>query len=297
MTADRIEELISLLPRNAPYVNNIPRALNKGMGVPEEVDIYAYAMNDPAFGWMFVNSFLDLGFPVPALVYESTLLRPYCYVRYGNYDRNARVALEMQHLHNRSKRALLKCMLLVDDMSYEQIAKTLFLPVDSVHIYEALFWNVRDRMEDKAYLNHVVYPDTRKIELQSTYITDEDPQSIVLRITLQHGMKVVEEFMGIRNPIQEFDSQNEAKSYESRVLSAGNFMAKVGFLHQHQAYAVSSARHVLQSIKMGGDEHVDDDARRGLEGMSLGRSLTDTFMEITRSDVERQLKLQYQSLS
>ena len=37
---------------------------------------------------------------------------------------------------------------------------------------------------------------------------------------------------------------------------------------------------------------LDEDARRGLEGMSMGRSLTETFLEITRPDVARQLALQ-----
>ena len=295
MTSERIEELIGLLPERSPYVTRIPRIQHKAMGVPEEVDVRSYAMNDASFGWKFINSFLDLGRPVPADVYESVLLRPYCYVRYESYDRDARMAFEIENIANRTKRALLRCMLLVSEMPYRTIAESLQLTVETVKIYENLFWNIRDRLPDPAYLTQLIFPDTRKVELMPNYLIEEDPQNLVLRITIQHGLKVMEELLGIRNPISEFDSQSQAKSYEAQIMSAGNFVAKIGFLHQQAAYAISSARHVLQSIKLGGEDQVDDDARRGLEGMSMGRSLTETFMEIAGPDIKRQLMMQNQA--
>jgi hypothetical protein len=42
---------------------------------------------------------------------------------------------------------------------------------------------------------------------------------------------------------------------------------------------------------------MDDDDRRGLGGMSLGRSLRETFMEIVLPDLERQLALQNSACS
>src|SRR5437899_33075 len=42
---------------------------------------------------------------------------------------------------------------------------------------------------------------------------------------------------------------------------------------------------------------LDDDDVRGLGGMSMGRSLMETFLEITRPDVERQLALQNEAAS
>ena len=300
MTADQIEDLIGLIPAHAPYISRMPRfkeqkkddTPDEDINIPDEVGIRAKAMNDASFGWMFVKSFLDLGRPIPPMVLDPLLIRPYCYLRYRHYDRNARAALELEFNANRTKRALLQCMLLVQDLAYDAIASALKLHVDTVMMYEALYWNIRDRFDDKAYIAQLIFPDTRKVEFLPTYFMDENPLYIVLRAAFHHGLQVVEEFLGIRNPIVEFNSQEEAKAYEARVLSAGNYMAKIGYLHQNQAYAISSARHVLQSIKIGGEDKLDDDARRGLEGMSMGRSMTETYLEIVRPDLEYELMLQ-----
>jgi len=42
---------------------------------------------------------------------------------------------------------------------------------------------------------------------------------------------------------------------------------------------------------------LDDDTIRGLEGMSMGRSLTESFLEIAGLDIKRQLGLQNQPSS
>jgi|SRR5436190_630774 len=138
MTIERIEELLGLLPADAPYLVRIPRSPSV-QGFPPEIAINAHAFNDPSFDWGFVKSFLDLGRPLPALVYESQLLRPFCYLRYAASDRDARAALELEHTANRQRRILLDCMLLRTEYAYEAIAEKLTLSEEAIRIYETLF--------------------------------------------------------------------------------------------------------------------------------------------------------------
>jgi hypothetical protein len=168
---------------------------------------------------------------------------------------------------------LLKCMLLMEDQSYSQIAHS-------------------DQLQDKIYVNTLVYPDSRQIELGHRYALEESPTNLALRALQQHGTSATLEWMGIENPTQEFGAEVQAKSFEARILSTGNFLAKMGFLHQSDLAAISSARSVLNSIKMGGEQQKDDDSRRGLAGMSLSMSVNESFMRLMTPDLVRQLAVQ-----
>ena len=55
MTIERIEELLGLLPSKAPYLARIPRSLSV-QGFPREIDIRGHVLNDPSFGWNFIQS-------------------------------------------------------------------------------------------------------------------------------------------------------------------------------------------------------------------------------------------------
>src|SRR5437762_12238967 len=139
MTIERIEELLGLLPAEAPYLARIPRPLS-ARGFPPETDIYAYVSNDPTFGWRFIQSFLELDRPLPAQVYEWQLVRPYCYLRYCNGDREAQSAIELQRAGNWHQCLLVRCMLLRAEYDYGAIAKRLSLSEDTIRVYETLFW-------------------------------------------------------------------------------------------------------------------------------------------------------------
>src|SRR6266404_6124878 len=199
MTIERIEELLGLLPSEAPYLARIPRSLSV-QGFPREIDIRGHVLNDPSFGWNFIQSFLDLGRPLPAQVYEWQLLRPYCYLRYATYDPDARAAIELQHPANWQRRVLLWAMLIRAEYEYGAVANKLHLSEAAVRMHEALFWNVRDR--DRIYLCSLVYPETRLVEFVPGYVLNEDPMNLALRAALDHGIVSVEELLGLKNPVE-----------------------------------------------------------------------------------------------
>jgi hypothetical protein len=292
MSPNRIEELVAMIPRRAPYLSRVSLHTHRQYGTPVEVDIYATAKNDPTFGWMFVRSFIDTGEPMPSKVVESNLVRTYCYLRYRAPDHHVRRALELEHNSNWQRQVLLKCMLLMEDQTCDQIAKFLHLTPEAVTVYEVLFWNAKDLLKDKVYINTLVYPNSRQVELGHRYAREESPSNLALRASQQHGISAALEWLGIENPTQEFGGEVQAKSFEARILSTGNFLAKMGFLHQKDLAAIASARSVLNSIKMGGEKQKDDDSRRGLAGMSLSMSVNESFMRIMTPDLESRLAVQ-----
>ena len=249
MNKERIEILTQLLSSEAPYSIRIPRQ-HDGCSVPAEVDIIAYATNDPGFGWMFVKSCLDLRKPLPPQVSETELVRPYLYVRDQNGDRDAREALSLEHSASRQRRIYLRCALLLPEYDYAAAAKITHLSEDTVRIYEALHWNVKDRLDDRIYITSLIYPDTRRVEFIPGYAEKEDTMYIALRAAVQYGLPAVEELLGMKNPLQSGGIIQQAYSFVARTLSMANFMAKLGFLNQ-ELPIFESARRLLGSLKLG----------------------------------------------
>jgi hypothetical protein len=171
-----MEELLWLIPAEAAYLARIPRPLSV-RGFPPETDIYAYVCNDLKFGWKFIQSFLELDRPLPAQVYECQLVRPHCYLRYRNADREARSAIEPERAANWQQCLLLRCKLFRAEYDYGAIATRPGLLEDTIRVYETLFWNVRDR--GRIYVTSLVYPDTRLVDFVAGYPLKEDPRQLI----------------------------------------------------------------------------------------------------------------------
>jgi len=252
MNRERIEMLAQLIPCEAPY--SIRKL--QPFSVPAEVDIIAHATNDPGFGWMFVKSCLDHRTPLPAEVSEPELIRPYLYVRDQNKDRDAREALGLRHSTNRQRQIYLRCLLVLPEYDYATAAQMTDLSEDTVRIYEALHWNVKDRLDDRIYITSLAYPDTRRVEFLPSYLETEDTMYLALRAAIQHGIPAVEELLGMRNPAQDVDANQQASSFAARTLSLANFMAKLGFLNQDLPI-FDSARRLLRFFKLGRPQEHD----------------------------------------
>lgn len=98
------------------------------------------------------------------------------------------------------------------------------------------------------------------------------------------------------NPVVDVNGVEHGKALAARILSAANFVAKIGGIHQDLP-ALANARQVLTMLGGGQRKEktasgLDDDAVRGLEGMGRQCSIREIFMDVVRADLERQLALQ-----
>ena len=211
-------------------------------------------------------------------MYESQLIRPYCYQRYHNHDRDARGAFEL-HRDRQSRRAiLLECMLVRGEYDYPSIAKKLRITEATVQIYGTLFWNVRDRLEDRIYINMLVYPESRQVELVPGYAQKEHPRNLALRITVASGLDAAEEYLGVGSEGSEGSEATEPKRVEqaaalaARILSTGNFLAKMGFLHQ-KLPALTAALRVLRLQRSGGAQPMASRANATVAPISISQAV------------------------
>lgn len=292
MNAKRIEQLIGLMPAQNQYVSRAGGdALGRGQ-TPAEVTLYAHAMSDPMFGWTFVKSFVDAGKHLPIEVSESVLLRTYCYFKYSNRDPDVRQAFQLRTHAEKMKRTMLHCMLLIDKFSMEHIAGELQMDLDVVEIYENLFWNVKDRLSDKIYINSIVYPESTQILWANQYHLNEDYLNIAVRAAMNHGMETVKAFLGLVSQMSEFDAEGHAKAFEAQVVSTAAHSARIGLLHQKDVPSISSGRSMVQSSKLGGMAAKDDDGRLGLGSFGMRAAVLEHYRRIAEPDVQYRLRLQ-----
>jgi hypothetical protein len=139
---DRVDRLLPLLPRVPYLASNCQHYA--ALGIPAEVDIHVQADHDPAFGRRVVDIFVELCLPLPAEVEEPELLRTYSHLRFGNPDPEVQTALALEANQN-LRRILVRCLLLLPEYTYCEIAKRADLTEGAVRIYHALHWAVRDQ--------------------------------------------------------------------------------------------------------------------------------------------------------
>jgi len=176
---------------------------------------------------------------------------PYCYQRYKNGDVDARAAFELHRDRESIRCILLHCLLLRGEYDYAEIAKKVGSSEVSIGVYGTLFWNVRDRLEDSIYINTLVYPESRQVQLVPGYALYEHPMNLALRATMDHGIEAAEEFLGLKFPAVKPTILSEAEDFAAMVLSTGNFLAKMNFLHQDLP-GLAEARSCLRSRKASG---------------------------------------------
>lgn len=289
MHPSRIEALVDLLPATNAY-----RRMGWSSGgaqTNEEVHVFAKANMDPAFGWVFVQAFLEAKQAPPLQVTESSILRGWCYQKYRRPDRDVRLAFQLRTEAERNRRIFLECMLLLG-IDREQIASELQLTSDAVEIYHDLFWNVQDRTEDLSFISNLVYPHTTQITWLPGYHIKEMPEMLALRAAQSGGLETVKVFLGAKPECQETGSEASSKVFESQIVSAAVQQVRMGLLHQNGVAAIAHGRAVLQSVKMGGQLQPTDDDQAGLG--SLGSSLMEHFLRT--ADTERTQRLKMQSM-
>lgn len=160
MNQARVRQLISLLPPGAAY-SPTPRSSPFRPARPSAAERFALALHDPAFGWHFVDAHLQVRVRrwLPDTVHEWALLQSFLARWLKVPDPLMQEVESFRTEARRHERDLLEGLLLARSLSIADIAGHLGTSDAIVEAYEALFWNVRDRLNERGYINSLLYPD------------------------------------------------------------------------------------------------------------------------------------------
>ncbi len=114
----------------------------------------------------------------------------------------------------------------------------------------------------------------------------------MMQIGRDYGWREVARWAGIL-PIVDDDRSTDSQIEELEHLIAGNglMLARGSYLDRPNAAGVMHARSLI-ARRQEKEVQKDNDARRGLAGMSMSRAINESFMAIMRPEMEQRLAVQ-----
>ncbi len=294
MKLNRIQELLPLLPQGTGYLpNRGGRHFNQGFARTsriDDVEKLAIAVHDPAFGWHFIRAFVDLQKDMPVQISDNTLRRAYSVESRREYDPPVLEAIGLAFFPGYTySRYLLEAGLLDPTVSFDRLALLLSLSVDTVEVYDQLFFNVRDRLRDRAYLGKLAWPYGMQVELQPDYARREDLGMLMRRASFHHGFESALEMAGLGANVRNSDSAAAAEQMKALLLNSGLRQVKHGMIHQNLPVVNNSIR-LLTAQAAGGEVQSGNEAL-GLHAISMGGAIMDLLKSDQHKDVLDRRKL------
>lgn len=199
---------------------------------------------------------------------DKIVFRAYLHMRFGYtyQDISAAKALLSPLMH--TTRSLIEGLLVSSDATLANVAARSGVPLDVVLAYEKLFFNVLDRKTDISFMQHVVYPHGRLVEMVEGYLFNTPMADIIKRAGYTNGAQDVMYLMGAApDAVAALEQAGDSKKLESLIMSMGLVMARNGGLHQPGLPGVGHARQLITAGKLGGTQ--DDDSPLGTDAQSL----------------------------
>lgn len=296
MLKSRINVLVELIPQKS---NIYPDAKQAPRGAPPLdalIHRRACGLLDPAFPWHFAQAFAQLRQPLPTLVHEPFIKTAYEHLLNRAVNDDIIEAQIIQHPKWQTKRGFIEALLLLPELRLDEVAKYTGFLVSTVMIYEQLFWNVRDRMNDPMYLNELCCPETRLAEFQTDFWTTAEPRNLMLRAAYYNDLETLLKLFGTRMPHEEQSSDVSAKQVKKRIMSDAYFVVRAGGASSKVAVLDSARKLIVAAEKNydGTKQGFRDDAI-GLTAIGLdpGQSILETMKGLCANTAyEQQLAIQ-----
>ena len=276
MTAETIYELAKTIPDSIMPQGKLGgrMATSPYFGYDADVHRFVATYRDVDFGWNFCRTVAKHELPFTSGILrrdDEVLWRAYLFCRdpkmYNAPD--IKMAIGIASNEMRATRQALQGLLLASDSTAVTAAADMQLPVDAVRAYEKLFFNVLDRRLDLAYIQSVVYPHGRLVELVDGYMQNEDIGAIVRRAGYNSGRDDVRGLMGAStSAVDALTKVQNPKQLENLMMAFAMFIARNGGLSQNLP-AMNTARQLLTAGKIGGEvtgEVLSTDISQNLRG-------------------------------
>lgn len=190
---------------------------------------------------------------------DSVVFRAYLHHRFGYQYPDISAAKALLTPAMSTTRAMVEGLLVASDMTLARCATLTGLPLEVIRAYEKLFFNVIDRRKDIAYMQHVVYPHGRLVEMVEGYLFNTPLGDIIRRAGYTNGADdVVYLLGGAPDAVNALEQSGDTRRLEALIMSMGAVIARNGGLHQPGLPGINHARQLITAGKLGGsqtDEH------------------------------------------
>lgn len=287
MTAETIQILADTIPDHLmPHQLLGGRSCNvPSLGYDASVHRFVTRYRQPDFGWVYARLTAEFPSKVPLtgglmLGADEVLLRAHLFARsprvFPSPDIQGALALNTSDMA--ATRHMVRGLLLGHGATVVSVAAASSLPVSVIAAYERLFFNVLDRKADIAYLQSIVYPHGRLVEMMEGYLQNTPLGELIMRAGYNNGADDVMYLLGgASSALDALTKAGSAKTLEQLMMTYGYILARNGGLNQRDATGMNNARALLTAGKIGGVE-ADD------------RPLSDDFSTVLGSELKQYAK-------
>jgi len=275
--------LVEFLPEDSVYfrINGI------GSDRPSRL---ALALNDPKFGWNWVKSIKEDGLEVPYVIGHLQLLRANDYLN-GTYNEIMDEALFLLHPANTTARNMLKALLISRDLTLVGIANWMRLPWEVVRIFDQLFFNVRDRLDEPGYIAQRLNSDGVRLNPGA-----DKEELLLLRAGFRIGAREVIRLGGIKANRTGQSNDELLRDFERETLLRANTCIRHGGEEDTGSPVVAAARALaIANKRIQRDEPPTNTLAQGFEELYKFHPVLDAIDRMIEPSVNRMIQLSQQS--
>jgi hypothetical protein len=239
----------------------------------------AHALLDPAFPWQYAKAFAELHQPLPVIVNEPYIRMAFEYLSGRVNNDDIVEAQVIQHPKWATKRGFLEALLLFPNLRLDEVAAHTGLAVSVVMTYAALFWSVRDRLEDKLFINELCFPATRLPEYQDGYWDSVTPRELMLRAAFNKDLATVLQLFGVKAQGELESAETSANQVKASTMADAAFVVRAGGAGSTVPVLNAARRMISASEKFAMPTNNAGDDLIGLTALSLdpGQSILATL--------------------
>jgi hypothetical protein len=292
-----VHETFSVLPADSvAYRCNPPLAGRKSKNPPMAAHTrWAEAMNNPEWGWRVATTHHASGEPLPSSLRDSSIRRAYRYLE-GNRDEQMAMAHALKASPDcKSIRQVLQGFLYARNISIDGIATQLELDPEVVKLFEALFFNVRERGD--GFRAGVMFPETRIGAVVEAEKDFHEVDLMLMRVGRDYGWKEVARLAGLI-PLEDPNESSETMlaDVERTMAANGRMLALAGHLNRPDSSGIRHAKVLMSRPKPEVLRPQTDDDKVGLGSFGMRAPVLEHFRRIAEPDVRYQLALQRQQM-
>lgn len=289
-----LQDLIQYaLPANSPYY----AALRGCLALRETVPLaerLAIGMNDPMFCWNVANAYVKADAPLPKNLEEYWFHEAYNYLRGSQSNLALAQAHALTFRANQPTYNLLKALLICRDCQVQEIERWTGLPGAAIRAFDQVFFNVRDRLDDRPYISALIYPNGRAATQKPGYLEQETEQQLLLRLACEYGYREVLYVAGITPKRLEGDpAAPAAQEVESALMENARTLVRQGAANAAEAPGLKRAQALLLVAKKTTEPPLYGDEVMGLGALSssLGLSLVDELRKYKADAIAKTLDM------
>lgn len=229
--------------------------------------------------------------PWPASLRDSSIRRAYRYLEGYRDEQTAQAHALKASPDGINMRQVLQGFLCARDISLEGIALQLELDPEAVKLFEALFFNVRERGD--GLRAGVLFPETWIVAVVAAEKDFNDLERTLMRVGRGYGWKEVARLAGLRPMEAKGESSKTMLADMEKTMAANaRMLALAGHLNRRESPGIRHGKTLTMRPKPEAVRQQTDDDKVGLGSFGMRAPVLEYFRRITDVDTKYRIALQ-----